>query len=50
LNNSDYIGRAAFHRLMAILAGAAAPHDTILPSPLVSSDNVARFYNPDSLF
>jgi ribose transport system substrate-binding protein len=50
LNNSDQIGRAAFHRLMAILAGAEAPHDTVLPSPLITIDNVARFYNPDSVF
>jgi ribose transport system substrate-binding protein len=50
LNNSDYIGRAAFHRLMAILAGGTAPTDTVLPSPLITSDNVARFYNPDSVF
>jgi ribose transport system substrate-binding protein len=50
LNNSDQIGRAAFHRLMAILAGAEAPVDTVLPSPLITLDNVARFYNPDSVF
>jgi len=50
MNNSDQIGRAAFHRLMAILAGGAAPVDTVLPSPLITSDNVARFYNPDSVF
>jgi ribose transport system substrate-binding protein len=50
LNNSDQIGRAAFHRLMAILAGAEAPQDTVLPSPLITIDNVARFYNPDSVF
>ena len=50
LNNSDQIGRAAFHRLMAILAGAEAPQDTVLPSPLITIDNVARFYNPDSIF
>ena len=50
LNNSDQIGRAAFHRLMAILAGAEAPKDTVLPSPLITIDNVARFYNPDSVF
>jgi len=50
LNNSDQIGRAAFHRLMAILAGAEAPQDTVLPSPLITSDNVARFYDPDSIF
>jgi ABC-type sugar transport system substrate-binding protein len=50
LNNSDQIGRAAFHRLMAILAGAVPPQDTVLPSPLITIDNVARFYNPDSVF
>jgi ABC-type sugar transport system substrate-binding protein len=50
LNNSNQIGRAAFSRLMAILAGAEAPQDTVLPSPLITSDNVARFYDPDSIF
>jgi ABC-type sugar transport system substrate-binding protein len=50
LNNSDQIGRAAFHRLMAILAGAKAPKDTILPSPLITKENVQRYYNPDSVF
>jgi len=50
LNNSDQIGRAAFHRLMAILAGGESEKDTILHSPLITSDNVQRYYNPDSLF
>jgi ABC-type sugar transport system substrate-binding protein len=50
LNNSDQIGRAAFHRLMAILAGAQAPDQTVLPSPLITSDNVVKFYDPDSVF
>lgn len=50
LNNSDQIGRAAFHRLMAILAGAKAPKDTILPSPRITIDNVVKYYDPDSLF
>ncbi len=49
-NNSDQIGRAAFHRLMAILAGANPPHDTVLPSPLITIDNVLRHYDPDSVF
>lgn len=50
LNNSDQIGRAGFNRLMAILAGANAEKDTVLPSPLITIDNVERFYNPDSVF
>jgi ABC-type sugar transport system substrate-binding protein len=50
LNNSDQIGRAAFHRMMAVLAGLEAPHDTVLPSPLITIDNVYQHYNPDSVF
>jgi ABC-type sugar transport system substrate-binding protein len=50
LNNSDQIGRAGFHRLMAILAGAVPEKDTVFPSPLITLDNVERFYNPDSVF
>jgi ABC-type sugar transport system substrate-binding protein len=49
-NNSDQIGRASFHRLMAILAGAAAPKETVLPSPIITKDNAVKFYNPDSVF
>jgi ABC-type sugar transport system substrate-binding protein len=50
LNNSDQIGRAAFNRLMAILANAEAPKQTVLPSPLITSDNVVKFYDPESVF
>lgn len=50
LNNSDQIGRAGFHRLMAILAGAEAPKETVLPSPIITKDNAIKFYNPDSVF
>jgi ribose transport system substrate-binding protein len=49
-NNSDQIGRAGFHRLMAILAGAQAPQTTVLPSPIITKDNAVKFYNPDSVF
>jgi ribose transport system substrate-binding protein len=49
-NNSDQIGRAGFHRLMAILAGAEAPQTTVLPSPIITKDNAVKFYNPDSVF
>jgi len=49
-NNSDQIGRAAFHRMMAILAGAEAPKETVLPSPIITLENAIRFYNPDSVF
>jgi ABC-type sugar transport system substrate-binding protein len=50
LNNSNIIGRAAFHRLMAILAGADAPKETSLPSPIITIDNVVKFYDPESKF
>ena len=50
LNNSDQIGRTGFNRLMIILAGATPPLDTYLPSPLITIDNVIKFYDPNSLF
>lgn len=49
-NNSDQIGRASFHRLMAILAGAEAPKKTVLPSPIITKENAVKFYNADSVF
>jgi ribose transport system substrate-binding protein len=50
LNNSDQIGRSGFNRMMAILAGATPPKDTYLPSPLITLDNVVKYYDPNSLF
>jgi ribose transport system substrate-binding protein len=50
LNDSDQIGRAGFHRLIAVLAGAVPEKDTVLPSPLITGDNVARYYDPQSVF
>jgi ribose transport system substrate-binding protein len=50
LNNSDQIGRAGFHRLMAILAGAVPEKETALPSPIITGDNVVKYYDENSLF
>ncbi|MGE5073145.1 MAG: substrate-binding domain-containing protein [Anaerolineae bacterium] len=50
LNNSDQIGRMGFYRMMSILAGATPEKDTYLPSPLITIDNVIKFYDPNSLF
>jgi ribose transport system substrate-binding protein len=50
LNNSDQIGRAGFNRMMSILAGAVPPKDTYLPSPVITIDNVIKYYDPNSLF
>src|ERR1044072_2933328 len=49
LNNSDMIGRASFHRMMAILAGAEAPHETVLPSPIITKQNAVKYYDPNSV-
>jgi ribose transport system substrate-binding protein len=50
LNNSDMIGRASFHRLMAVLAGAEAPKETVLPSPIITKENAIKYYDPNSVF
>jgi ribose transport system substrate-binding protein len=50
LNNSDQIGRAAFHRLMAILGGGTPEKNTYLPSPIITIDNVLKYYNPEGEF
>jgi ribose transport system substrate-binding protein len=50
LNNSDTIGRAAFHRLMDILAGGTPEKNTYLPSPIITMDNVIKYYNPEGEF
>jgi len=50
LNNSDQIGRTGFNRLMNILAGATPPLNTILHSPVITIDNVIKYYDPNSIF
>ncbi len=50
LNNSDQIGRAAFNRMMSILAGGTPEKDTYLPSPIITIDNVIKYYNPTGTF
>jgi ribose transport system substrate-binding protein len=50
LNSSDQIGRGGFHRIMEILAGGVPPLNTYLPSPLITIENVIKFYDPNSLF
>ena len=50
LNSSDQIGRAGFFRLMSILAGAKAAKETALPSPIITIDNVVKYYDESSLF
>lgn len=50
LNNSDQIGRAAFLRLMGILGGGTPEKNTYLPSPIITIDNVLKYYNPEGEF
>ena len=50
LNNSDQIGRAAFHRLMGILGGGIPEKNTYLPSPIITIDNVLKYLNPEGEF
>ncbi len=50
LNNSDQIGRAAFLRLLGIIAGGTPEKNTYLPSPIITSDNVLKYYNPEGEF
>jgi ribose transport system substrate-binding protein len=50
LNNSDQIGRAAFNRLMSILGGGSPEKNTYLPSPIITIDNVLKYYNPEGEF
>jgi ribose transport system substrate-binding protein len=49
-NDADQIGRAGLNRVMGILAGGVVPHDTVLPSPLITKDNVIKYYDPNSTF
>jgi hypothetical protein len=35
---------------MAILAGAEPPHETVLPSPIITKENAFKYYDPNSVF
>ena len=49
-NSSDQIGRAGFHRAMAILAGGVPEKETALPSPIITEENAIKFYDETSKF
>lgn len=50
LNNADTIGRLGLDRMLEILGGESFQKDTVVPSPQVTVDNAAEFYNPDGTF
>ncbi|HSV57159.1 MAG TPA: substrate-binding domain-containing protein, partial [Magnetospirillaceae bacterium] len=51
LNSPSLIGPMGFNHLMAVIAGAERANiDTVFPVTVITRDNVAQFYNPDSVF
>jgi ribose transport system substrate-binding protein len=50
LNNAVEMGNAAYERLAEILDGTSPEKDTVIPSPMITADNVAEHYDPNSEF
>jgi ribose transport system substrate-binding protein len=50
LNNAVEMGDAAYTRLIEVLDGKQVEKDTVIPSPVITADNVAEHYDPDSEF
>jgi ribose transport system substrate-binding protein len=50
LNNAVEMGNAAYGRLAEILDGKSPEKDTVIPSPMITEDNVAEHYDPNSEF
>jgi ribose transport system substrate-binding protein len=49
-NDSNEIGLEGCKRLIDVVDGKQVEKDTILLSPLITKENAAVYYNPDSLF
>jgi len=51
LNSPTLIGQEGFNHLMAVIAGAERVNiDTVFPVIVITQENVAQFYDPESLF
>ncbi|MGW4797429.1 substrate-binding domain-containing protein [Nonomuraea sp. NPDC004297] len=50
LNDADVIGSKGLDRAVEILGGAQAEKDTVVPSPMVTKENAAQYYDPDGSF
>ena len=50
LNNAVTMGKAAYQRLITLLDGGTAEKDTVVPSPMITKENVAQYYDPNSEF
>ncbi len=50
LNDADVIGSMGLDRAVEILSGAKVEKDTVVPSPMVTKDNAAQYYDPNGVF
>lgn len=50
LNSADQIGRAGLDRVMAVLDKKTFEKDTVMPSPIITIDNVSQYYSDESKF
>jgi ribose transport system substrate-binding protein len=49
-NDSGEIGTKGLDRMLEILDGKDVEKDTVLPSPRVTKENAAEYYDPNSIF
>ncbi|TDC07273.1 sugar ABC transporter substrate-binding protein [Nonomuraea longispora] len=50
LNDADVIGSKGLDRAVEILGGAQVEKDTVVPSPMVTKENAAQYYDPNGTF
>ncbi|GAA3645828.1 ribose ABC transporter substrate-binding protein RbsB [Nonomuraea antimicrobica] len=50
LNDADEIGSKGLDRAVEILGGAQVEKDTVVPSPMVTKENAAQYYDPNGSF
>jgi ribose transport system substrate-binding protein len=50
LNDADIIGSRGLDRAVEILGGAKVEKDTVVPSPMVTKENAAQYYDPNGAF
>jgi ribose transport system substrate-binding protein len=50
LNDADVIGSQGLDRAVDILKGAQVEKDTVVPSPRVTKENAAQYYDPNGAF
>ncbi|GAA3817214.1 substrate-binding domain-containing protein [Sphaerisporangium flaviroseum] len=50
LNDADIIGSRGLDRAVEILKGSTVEKDTVVPSPRVTKENAAKYYDPKGAF